>query len=109
MADEHIINVTDSSFEEDVLNSDLPVLLDFWAEWCAPCKALAKVLNEVAEGYQGKLIIAKIDVDKNEQTPQKFGVRGLPTLLLFKGGNIEAKKFGAVSKSQLSAFIDSNI
>jgi thioredoxin 1 len=103
------IAITDVSFEQDVLQSDLPVLVDFWAEWCGPCKMLSPILDEIAEQYQGKLKVAKLDIDENPATPQRYGVRGIPTLILFKGGNIEATKVGALSKSQLSAFIDSTL
>jgi len=105
----NIVAVTDSSFEEDVLKADLPVLLDFWAEWCGPCKMIAPVLDELSGEYAGKLKICKINIDENEATAPKYGVRGIPTLMLFKDGNIEATKVGALSKSQLAAFIDSNI
>lgn len=105
----NIISVTDDSFEQDVLNSNVPVLVDFWAEWCGPCKMLSPVLDEVAGQYEGKVIIAKLNIDENPATPQRYGVRGIPTLLLFKDGNIEATKVGALSKSQLTAFIDSSI
>ncbi len=104
-----IIEVTDATFEEKVLNSNIPVLLDFWAEWCGPCKAIAPILDEVASSYAGKLVVAKLNVDNNTETPQQFAIRGIPTLLLFKNGSMEAKKVGAVSKSQLIAFIDSNL
>lgn len=104
-----INHVSDTSFEADVLQSDTPVLVDFWAEWCGPCKAIAPILDEVAEAYNGKLTVAKVNIDENPGTPQKFGVRGIPTLILFKGGSVEATKVGALSKSQLTAFIDSNI
>ena len=106
---EHILNVTDDSFESDVLKSDVPVLVDYWAEWCGPCKAIAPLLEDIAREYTGKIKVAKVNVDENQQTPQKYGIRGIPTLMLFKGGNIEATKVGALSKSQLSAFLDSNI
>ena len=106
---EHIKHVTDDSFESDVLKSTLPVLVDYWAEWCGPCKAIAPLLEEVAKEYSGKITVAKVNVDENQQIPQKYGIRGIPTLMLFKGGNIEATKVGALSKSQLSAFLDSNI
>ncbi len=104
-----IVHVTDASFEQDVLGSESPVLVDYWAEWCGPCKAIAPILDEIAEEYDGKLRIAKLNIDDNPVTPPKFGIRGIPTLMLFKGGNVEATKVGAVSKSQLSAFIDSNL
>ena len=104
-----ITHVTDESFEPEVLKSDVPVLVDYWAEWCGPCKAVAPVLDEVAKEYNGKLKIAKVNVDENQEIPKKYGIRGIPTLMLFKNGNIEATKVGALSKSQLTAFLDSNI
>lgn len=104
-----IVHVTDSSFDAEVLKADGPVLVDYWAEWCGPCKMIAPVLDEIAKEYQGKLKIAKLNIDENADTPPKYGVRGIPTLMLFKDGNIEATKVGALSKSQLSAFLDSNI
>jgi thioredoxin 1 len=104
-----IVNVTDDSFEDDVLKADHPVLVDYWAEWCGPCKMIAPVLEEVASEYEGKLTIAKLNIDDNPNTPPKYGIRGIPTLMLFKNGNVEATKVGAVSKSQLTAFIDGNL
>ncbi len=105
----NIVHVTDSSFEEEVLKSDMPVIVDYWAEWCGPCKAIAPVLEEIAGEYQGKLIVAKMDVDDNQQTPQKYVVRGIPTLMIFKDGDVVGTKVGQLSKSQLTAFIDSTI
>ncbi len=104
-----ILHVTDESFEQDVLQSSDPVLVDYWADWCGPCKMIAPVLEEIAEEYAGKLKIAKLNIDDNTATPPKYGIRGIPTLMLFKDGNVEATKVGAVSKSQLAAFIDSNV
>ncbi|MFT4173181.1 MAG: thioredoxin TrxA [Rhodocyclaceae bacterium] len=106
---EHILHVSDSSFENDVLQSQTPVLVDYWAEWCGPCKMIAPILDEVAKEYAGKLTIAKLNIDENQETPAKFGIRGIPTLMLFKGGNVEATKVGALSKSQLTAFLDNNL
>ena len=106
---DQITHVSDSSFEEDVMKSDVPVLVDYWAEWCGPCKAIAPVLDEVARDYAGKIKVAKVNVDDNPEIPRKFGIRGIPTLMLFKNGNVEATKVGAISKSQLTAFLDSNI
>jgi thioredoxin 1 len=106
---DNIINVTDSTFEQEVLSSEIPVLLDYWAEWCGPCKMIAPILNDIADEYSGKIKVAKINIDENPATPAKFGVRGIPTLMIFKSGSIEATKVGAMSKSQLSAFIDSTI
>ena len=105
----NIIHVTDSNFEQEVLSSEIPVLLDYWAEWCGPCKMIAPILNDIADEYSGKIKIAKLNIDENPGTPAKFGVRGIPTLMIFKSGSIEATKVGAMSKSQLSAFIDSTI
>jgi thioredoxin 1 len=109
MANALIVNATDASFENDVLKSDGPVLVDYWAPWCGPCKMVAPILDEIAGEYEGKLKIVKVNVDDNPGTAQKYGVRGIPTLSLFKGGSVEATKVGALSKSQLTAFLDSNI
>ncbi len=106
---ERIVHVTDDSFEDEVLKSDLPVLIDYWAEWCGPCKMIAPVLDEIAGKYDGKLKIVKLNIDENPNTPPRYGIRGIPTLMLFKGGEVEATKVGAVSLSQLTAFVDSNI
>jgi thioredoxin 1 len=106
---EHIQHVTDDTFETEVLQAQSPVLVDYWAEWCGPCKAIAPTLEEVAKEYSGKLKVAKVNVDENQEIPRKYGIRGIPTLMLFKNGNIEATKVGALSKSQLTAFLDSNI
>nr|WP_320409021.1 thioredoxin TrxA [Candidatus Marithrix sp. Canyon 246] len=108
MMNEHIIEVTDGSFEEDVLKSEIPVLVDYWADWCSPCKQIAPILDDVASEYVGKVKIAKLNIDDNPKTPVKYGVRGIPTLILFKNGELEATKVGALSKSQLTAFLDSN-
>ncbi len=104
-----IVHTTDATFDEDILKSATPVLLDFWAEWCGPCKMIAPVLDEIAEEYKDRLKIAKINIDENPHTPPRFGIRGIPTLILFKNGTVEAQKVGAVSKSQLAAFLDSNL
>lgn len=104
-----IVHVSDASFEQDVLGSKLPVLVDFWAEWCGPCKMIAPVLDELAGEYAGKLKVCKVDVDANPEVPGKFGIRGIPTLILFKDGNAEATKVGALSKTQLVEFIDASI
>src|SRR6266481_5360977 len=104
-----IVHTSDATFDKDVLKSDKPVLLDFWAEWCGPCKMIAPILDEIASEYHDRIKVAKINIDENPQTPPKFGIRGIPTLILFKNGTVEAQKVGAVSKSQLSAFLDSNL
>ena len=109
MSSPHIVHTTDATFAQDVLKSDKPVLLDFWAEWCGPCKMIAPILDEIASEYQDRIKIAKLNIDENPQTPPKFGIRGIPTLILFKNGTVEAQKIGAVSKSQLAAFLDSNL
>lgn len=106
---DHILHTTDASFEQDVLQSANAVLVDYWAEWCGPCKMIAPVLDEVSKEYAGKLTVAKLNIDENQATPPKFGIRGIPTLMLFKNGNVVATKVGALSKSQLTAFIDSNL
>lgn len=104
-----IVAVSDDSFESEVLQSDKPVLVDYWAEWCGPCKMIAPILEEIAPGYADKIKIAKLNIDDNPNTPPKYGVRGIPTLMLFKGGTVDATKVGALSKSQLVTFIDENI
>jgi thioredoxin 1 len=104
-----IVHVSDDTFENDVLKSERPVLIDYWAEWCGPCKMIAPVLSEIADEYADKIKVAKLNIDENPETPPKYGIRGIPTLMLFKNGNVEATKVGAVSKSQLTAFIDSNL
>lgn len=104
-----IIQLTDGSFEQDVLKSELPVLVDFWAEWCGPCKMIAPILDEVSQAFADRLIIGKLNVDQNSDTAPKYGIRGIPTLLLFKDGNVAATKVGALSKTQLIEFIEANI
>src|SRR6218665_1509590 len=106
---EFITNVSDASFEDDVIKAEGPVLVDYWAEWCGPCKMIAPVLDEIAQTYQGKLKVCKLNIDENQETPPKYNVRGIPTLMLFKNGSVEATKVGALSKSQLAAFLDANI
>ena len=109
MSSELIKHVTDASFESDVLKSDTPVLVDYWAEWCGPCKALAPLLEDLAKDYGGKLKIAKVNVDENQQLARKYNIKAIPTLMLFKDGNVQASKLGMMSKPQLTAFLDSNI
>jgi len=106
---DRIAHVTDDSFEQEVLQSDQAVLVDYWAEWCGPCKMITPILEEIAEEYADKLKIAKLNIDENPGTPPKYGIRGIPTLILFVNGNVEATKVGALSKSQLTAFLDSNL
>ncbi|NCA68796.1 MAG: thioredoxin TrxA [Sphingobacteriia bacterium] len=104
-----IVHVTDDSFEDEVLKSSEPVLVDYWADWCGPCKMIAPVLDEIAGEYAGRIKVAKLNIDENPNTPPRYGIRGIPTLMLFRQGEVEATKVGAVSKSQLTAFIDSNL
>lgn len=104
-----ILHVSDASFEEDVLKSEKAVLVDYWAEWCGPCKMIAPILDEISQNYGDKVKIAKLNIDENPETPPKYGIRGIPTLMLFKNGSVQATKVGALSKSQLTAFIDSNL
>lgn len=106
---EHITHLNDAGFEQDVLQSQLPVLVDYWAEWCGPCKMIAPILDEVSSAYAGKLQIAKMNVDENRDIPAKFGIRGIPTLMLFKDGQLAATKVGALSKAQLTEFIDQQL
>jgi thioredoxin 1 len=104
-----IVYTSDANFESDVLKSSVPVLVDYWAEWCGPCKMIAPILDEITGDYQGKLKIAKVNVDENPQVTQKYGIRSIPTLMMFKDGNVQAQKVGAMSKSQLAAFIETNL
>ena len=106
---EHIVHISDESFEEEVLQSERPVLIDYWAEWCGPCKMIAPVLDEIANEYSDRLKVVKLNIDDNPQTPPKYGIRGIPTLMVFKNGQVEATKVGAVSKAQLTAFLDENL
>lgn len=106
---EHIKHISDASFETDVVKSDTPVLVDYWAEWCGPCRMIAPLLDEVAQEFKGRITVAKMNVDENQATPAKFGIRGIPTLMMFKNGAVVGTKVGAVSKSQLTAFVESNL
>ncbi|MCK5898264.1 MAG: thioredoxin TrxA [Methylococcales bacterium] len=104
-----VLSVTDSQFNEVVLQAKMPVLVDYWAEWCGPCKMIAPILNEIADDYAGKIIVAKLNIDDNSDTPQHYGVRGIPTLMIFKDGEVEATKVGALSKKEMSVFIEANL
>ncbi len=106
---EHVHYISDDSFEQEVLQAGVPVLVDYWADWCGPCKMISPILDEVAKEYSGKLKVCKLNIDENQATPPKYGIRGIPTLMIFKNGNVEATKVGALSKSQLTAFVDTNI
>nr|VFJ76074.1 MAG: thioredoxin [Candidatus Kentron sp. FW] len=106
---DQIAHLTDGTFEQEVLKSEIPVLVDFWADWCGPCKIIAPILEEAAKEYAGRVLIAKLNIDEHPSTPPKYSIRGIPTLMLFKQGNVEGTKVGAVSKSQLFAFLDSNL
>ena len=104
-----VLHLTDNDFNETIENAEVPILVDYWAEWCGPCKMIAPVLDEIATDYAGKLTVAKLNIDENPETPQHFGVRGIPTLMLFKNGEVEATKVGALTKSQLAEFLDDNL
>lgn len=106
---ENIVQLSDSTFDQEVLQSDVPVLVDYWAEWCGPCKMIAPLLEEIATEFDGKLTVAKLNIDDNPAIPPKYGIRGIPTLMLFKNGEVEATKVGALNKSQLTAFLNQNI
>ena len=106
---DRIVHTSDASFEQDVLKADRPVLLDFWAEWCGPCKMIAPMLDEIADEFSGRLTVAKLNIDENTQTPPRYGIRGIPTLILFKNGTVEAQKVGALSKAQLKDFLESHL
>ncbi len=106
---EHVVHVTDDTFTEEVIQSSIPVLVDYWAEWCGPCKMIAPILDEIAQEYVGKLKVVKLNIDENPGTPPKYGIRGIPTLILFKNGQVEATKVGALAKTQLNAFIETNL
>ncbi|MBA2410122.1 MAG: thioredoxin TrxA [Gammaproteobacteria bacterium] len=106
---EKITHITDDSFDAEVLSADTPVLVDYWAEWCGPCKMIAPILDQIASDYDGKLKVTKLNIDDNPAVPRRYGIRGIPTLMIFKGGDVQATKVGAVSKSQLTAFIDNSI
>lgn len=106
---DRIVHTSDASFEQDVLKADRPVLLDFWAEWCGPCKMIAPMLDEIADEFSGRLTVAKLNIDENPQSPPRYGIRGIPTLILFKNGTVEAQKVGALSKAQLKDFLESHL
>lgn len=106
---EHVVHVTDDTFTEKVIQSSIPVLVDYWAEWCGPCKMIAPILDEIAQEYEGRLKVVKLNIDENPGTPPKYGIRGIPTLILFKNGQVEATKVGALAKTQLNAFIETNL